>query len=165
MLTVKDPKEIEFEPFWEPATKWFLMRDDGGLPLVKTLLEGDDKLAPYRIMSGIGQNPLIVRYREVGSALETLYGKPMAGKTLEELYNDWFRKRAYEGYRAAVEGRFPAYVRRGVSTSLLKVGYHALYLPCGGKDVTEVVTYIVPLDAAIKTRDDWEKAVKESPWF
>ena len=157
--------EIEFEPFREPAAKWFLMREDGGLPVVKTLLEGDDKLADYRIMSGIGLEPLIVRYREVGRALETLYGKPMAGKTLDELYNDWFRKRAYEGYKAAAESRFPAYVRRGISTTVLKVGYHALYLPCGSDRVTEVVTYIVPLDAAIKTRNDWEKAVKESPWF
>jgi hypothetical protein len=161
----KDPNEIDYEPFREPTAKWFRLRGAGGLPDLALMREGEDKLAQYRIVSDVGRDPLTVRYREVGSALDALYGKPLAGKTLEELYNDWFRKRAYEGYRTAMEEGFPAYVRRGISTSLLKVGYHALYLPCGTAEVTEVMTYIVPLDASIKTRDDWEKAVKESPWF
>jgi hypothetical protein len=166
MLTIKkDPREIEFEPFQEPAAKWFLVREEGGLPAVPALLEGDDKLAPYRITSDITAAPFTVRYRDVGRNLDALYGKPLAGRTLDELYTEWFRKRAYEGYRAAVDGRFPVYVRRSVATTVLKVGYHALYLPCGKDRVSEVVTYIMPINDALKTRDDWEKAVKESPWF
>ena len=161
----KHPTEIEFAPFHEPATKWFMVREEGGMPTVKALLEGEDKLVHYRIMSGIGLDPFTVRYRDVGRNLDALYGKPLAGKTLDELYTDWFRKRAYEGYKAAVDGRFPAYVRRSVATTVLKVGYHALYIPCGKDRVTEVVTYIMPINDALKTRDYWEKAVKESPWF
>jgi hypothetical protein len=166
MLTIKkDPKEIEFEPFHEAATKWFMAREDSGLPSVAALVEGEDKLADYRIISDLSFDPFTVRYRDVGRNLDALYGKPLAGKKLDELYTEWFRKRAYEGYKAAVDGRFPVYVRRGVSTIILKVGYHALYLPCGKDSVTEVVTYIMPINDALKTRDDWEKAVKESPWF
>jgi hypothetical protein len=159
------PEEIEFPPFHGPAAKWFMARKDGALPVAAALAEGDDQLAGYRITSDISTDPFTVRYREVGRNLDALYGKPLAGKKLDELYTEWFRKRAYEGYKAAVDGRFPVYVRRGVSTVILKVGYHALYLPCGGDSVTEVVTYIMPINDALKTRDDWEKAVKESPWF
>jgi hypothetical protein len=160
-----DLKDVDFKPFRGPVWNWFSNRGDSGLPTVTDLLASKDELEPYRIMSGVGLSPLTIRYRQVGQALELLYGKPLLGKTLDDLYNDWFRKRAYEGYKEAIEKRHPVYIRRSFASLRRNLGLYLLYLPCGGAQVTEFLTYIVPTDAAIKTREDWESLVKESPWY
>jgi hypothetical protein len=162
---IRNTRDIPFQPFHLPAARWFAAPGPAGLPDIRDVPDQNDPLASYRILAEIAPEPLKVLYREVGHGLEALYGEKMSGKTLDELYNDWFRKRAYEGYQTAIEERLPVYIRRGTSAPGIDIGYHALYLPCGGSAVTGAVTYVVPTDARIKTRDDWEKALRETPWF
>lgn len=102
MRVVRNPSDIEFEPFAALAGCWFRKRGPDGLPVLGELLSADDPLRDYRMTVIIGDNPRTVFYSEVGEVLESLYGEKIAGKSLDELFNHWFRKQAYEGYEKLI---------------------------------------------------------------
>jgi hypothetical protein len=158
--------DFEHPPFQDALDRWFDVRPENGLPGVDAFLLEADALKNFRMIADLSYEPLSVQYGEVGKTLESLYGGVITGKNLEQLYNDWFRKRAYEGYRKMIQERLPVYERRTFSVIVKKLGYYKLHLPFGsGQDVTQAVTYIMPLDGALKRRDDWEEIVKKTPWL
>lgn len=165
MKVISKPADLDFEPFGPPVRHWFQARREDGLPPLESALLFDDNLAGYRMVGVIQEEPLSILYQQVGEAVERLYGKPIAGKSLDQIYNNWFRKQAYEGYSKVIQARKPVYERRLVSTILKKIGYHKIYLPFGQDRVTHAISYIVPTEDAIKERVDWESLVKATPWL
>lgn len=165
MRTIFDRSVVlEYPPFNGVLSAWFSLaaEDRGG---VGRFLEACDDLADYRMVAEIGAgDPFEVLYSSAGSALERLYGEGMSGRKLNELYNDWFRKRAYEGYRKIAETRHPVYERREIAAVPKKLGYYKMHLPFGGDRVTKAVTYIVPMND-IKERSEWEDIVRKTPWL
>lgn len=169
-IVLNSAAELEYEAFQPLVARWFTLKEAGGIPTPAKLFEGfQDDIAEYKMQARVAHNPLDVAYTHAGATLEALYGKPLAGKNLSELYNDWFRKRAYEGYRLCAETRMPVYDRRTLSTVVVKIGYHKIHLPLdggsAGGEINDVLTYIIPLDRSWKKREDWEKLIKLTPWF
>jgi hypothetical protein len=165
MRVISDPSDLDFEPFGPPVQDWFRARTDDRLPPLESGLLADGALAAYRKVGAVQHEPLSIVYQQAGEALELLYGKPISGKTLDQLYNDWFRGKAYEGYRLMIEAGRPVYERRMISTIVRKIGYHHLYLLFGSDRVTHAVSYILPTEDAISCREDWESMVKATPWL
>ena len=161
------PEELDeiYQEFHQPVQYWYHLNRQGRLPYRDELLGMGDPLEQYRMVAQIKPEPLDVQYGEVGETLENLYGRQLSGKNLNELYNDWFRKRAFEGYQKMLDERAPVYERHSFATILRPIGYYKLHLPFGeGQTITGAATYIVPM-SKMKRRWDWEKLIIRTPWF
>lgn len=168
VITADTVKDVDYAPFRDKVATWNALQSASakGLPSVITFLQQPDDLADYRIASSVrGLEPLSITYDQVGATLEALYGGTMTGQSLDMLYNDWFRKSAYQECRACMDARQPIYVRRTIAAMIKKLGYYKLHLPFGDSTTTDIVTYIVPMDPNMRTRADWEKYIKLTPWL
>ena len=150
--------------FQSLISQWFSTRGGKSLPALEDYLSLPDHLGTYRIIAKI-TGELSVVYESVGESIERLYGAPMSGKNLDELYNDWFRKQAYTGYKKVIKEKFPVYERRSFATIIRPIGYHKMLLPFGDDAVTAVAAYIMPTDKKIHRRSHWEDIIKKTPWF
>lgn len=163
-VTLANIEDI-YEEFHEPVKFWYHVNREERLPFRDELLGMGDPLADYRMDATIKTGPLNVQYGEVGETLKDLYGKPLAHKNLDELYNEWFRKRAYEGYQEMLDKHAPVYERHSFATVFRPIGYYKLHLPFGeGTQITGAATYIIPM-SKMKRRWDWEKMILRTPWF
>lgn len=154
-----------YQEFHQPVQFWYHLKKDGRLPFRDELLGMGDPLEEYRMVATIETDPLDVQYGQVGETLKDLYGRPLENKNLSELYNDWFRKRAYEGYQEMIDKAAPVYERHSFATIFRPIGYYKLHLPFGeGDKITGAATYIIPM-SKMKRRWDWEKLILRTPWF
>lgn len=153
------------EPYHVLIRKWYELRQDKLFPSLDEFKASSYELEEYRMLSRIKHDPLDVFYFEAGAALEKLYGKELANKNLEELYNDFFRARAYEGYGQVIEEKRPIYEQRKFSTVVGNIGYYKLHLPFGKDQVENVATYIIPSSKFIKKAFDWVRIIDKTPWF
>lgn len=164
MQAITHPDELDFAPFRGPVQAWLRLRAERAIPRLEDWQIAHDPLAEYRMEATITP-PLSVQYGYVGAALEKLYGKPLREQNLETLYNDWFRKRAYEGYKFMLQQGGPCYERRAFNTLIRKIGYHKIHLPFGDDTITHAITYIIPMQKDMHKRADWEDIVKATPWL
>ena len=160
-----DLSAVDYTPFHGLIRKWMEARQAENVLPVYSGIDKENELYEYRMVAEIRHNPLSVHYMDVGIVLEDLYGDKIAGKNLEELYNDWFRKMAYLGYQKAIEAKRPVYDRRTISTIIKPVGYHKLHLPYGRERVYQAVTYIVPMDNKWRKKQEWQSIVEKTPWL
>jgi len=166
MKAITAPEMMDFEPFRGAVERWFSLRGTQGLPAFAQWDLEQDPLKDYRMIARVQADPLWVQYETVGAELENLYGKPITGQNLDTLYNDWFRKIAYRGYRFTLEHGVPALEKRMISTIVRQIGYIKIHLPMGNAHgVDHVVTYLLPSGGVFKRRMDWEAMVKATPWL
>jgi hypothetical protein len=165
MQIIRTPDEtVEYDAYNPAIRRWFGLKGvDGRLPDLETFLQEDSELSDFCMLADVKLNPLKIKYSKAGAKLESLYGKPIAGKMLDELFNEWFRKRAYEGYKNMVGEKLPVYEQRSLSTIKGKLGYYKLYLPFD--DCNRAITYIIPSNPKFRKRLDWEQIVKKTPWL
>lgn len=116
MKVISDADDLDFEIFDPAVRQRFKAKPENGLPPWGSALRADDALAAFRMIGVVRHEPLSITYEQVGEALERLYGKPIAGLSLDQLYNDGFREKAYEGYRRMIQARSP--VSRNCSRSI-----------------------------------------------
>jgi len=154
-------------PFHQTVRRWHAVKDNGDLPPLKKYLgEYEDELADFRMLSLINLSPLNIHYYQAGKILEDLYGESLSDKNLDKLYNNFFRKRAYEGYRFMIEAGKPVYEQRSFSTIIGRIGYFKLHLPFGESgEIQSAATYIMPTSNKFKRRFDWESLIKKTPWM
>ena len=163
-ITEKDLSTIP-APFHVPVQKWFKALQERALPSIDDFTKTSYELEEFRMLSKVKQDPLDVFYYEASPRLEKLYGGDLAGKNLNELYDDFFRKRAYEAYAQLIEDKQPTYEHRGFSTIIGDIGYYKLHLPFGDETVEAVATYIMPTSGIIRKRFDWTRLFDKTPWF
>lgn len=120
----------------------------------------------YNIVAKIQLEPFKVFYESAGHTLEVLYGRTLAGKNLDQLYNFWFRSLALNGYKKAIQERMPVYNSSSVATITKPVGYSKILLPVMDLDFQlYVLIFIFPQDASIKKYQDWHALVEATPWL
>ncbi len=124
-----------------------------------------DLLPDYRMVADVTREPRRIFYVSVSKKLEELYGKPVQGKTLDELYNAWFRNVAYQSYDLLMAQALPVYEKRTINTIVKKLGYQKIILPFGQDVVSHAITFLVPLNHDLSERMDWEQMVKDTPWL
>lgn len=155
--------EEEHKIFASHIERWFDHGSAANLP-VKDDFKYGDILMPYRVLATLEDGR--VKYHEAGDQLERLYGAPVSGKYADELYNKWFSKIALQNYTKSLETNSPVYESRQVSTVIKNIGYEKLILPIAAAgDVSSFITYILPLDKDIRTRQDWQDMVDQTPWL
>lgn len=155
--------EEEHKIFASHIERWFDHGSAANLP-VKDDFKYGDILLPYRVIATLEDGR--VKYHEAGEQLERLYGAPVSGKYADELYNKWFSKIAMQNYIKSLETNSPVYESRQVSTIIKNIGYEKLILPIAAAgNVSSFITYILPLDKDIRTRQDWQDMVDQTPWL
>lgn len=165
MQIIHTPDEtVEYDAYNPVIKRWFALRGtDDHIPLLETFLHEEWDVNEYSMVAQVMSSPIKVKYTSAGAKLESLYGKPIAGKMLDDLFNEWFRKRAYEGYKNMLTERLPVYEQRSFSTIKGKLGYYKLYLPFD--EGRHAITYIIPSNPKFRKRMDWEQIVKKTPWL
>lgn len=126
---------------------WDLCRDGRRMPTAGEL--GPSQLSPF--LSNLALVDVIqpgtrILYKQVGSELEWLYGKPLSGIFLHEMPRR-FRFFAEPAYRSLIEERMPAYAQFRFVKRFWIASYERLMLPLSdrsGERVAEILLAIYP---------------------
>jgi hypothetical protein len=161
------------EPFKAALMEWFLLFNGEDTPILEKILNTSPGLDDFRIDVVYYTDEDRFKYIYAGAALEELYGEKLSNRYLDDLYNMWFRRRAVKDYKQVMKTKKPFYEKRNVSTLTRKIGYHKLVLPIETEIADEFfettskqfLTYVIPTNQDIKTKDDWARLVDETPWL
>lgn len=112
------------------------------------------------------ETPFRVRYRLAGSALEDLYGGPLAGRYVDALYTPALRARVLEGYRRVTAGAAPVYDAPMRLLRSFGLGFLRLMLPLSedGDAVDRVLVAIYPCDSRLRHAWQWRRRVDVLNW-
>jgi len=113
------------------------------------------------------ETPFRVRYRLVGSALERLYGGPLAGRYVDELYTPALRAEVLAAYRRVIDGATSDYALPNLWLRAFGFGYHRLMLPLSrsGESVDLVVVAIYPADRGLRAAWQWRPSALLRGWL
>jgi hypothetical protein len=113
------------------------------------------------------ETPFRVRYRLVGSALERLYGGPLTGRYVDELYTPALRAEVLGAYRRVIEGAAADYALPNMWLRAFGFGYHRLMLPLSrsGESVDLVVVAIYPADRGLRAAWQWRPSALLRGWL
>lgn len=116
-------------------------------------------------LTEIAHEPFRVRYRVVGSNLTELYGGPMVGRYVGELYGPRIRDDATAAYRQVVETAERQYKRRRFRLFSIAFGYDRLILPLSrtGERIDMALLPLYPCAANIRSAADWRSLVEVPP--
>jgi hypothetical protein len=154
-------------PFFRPLYRWWLdlqQQTDSPTSIPhKTQIEPDAIRAAiaYIAMAEIERAPkLEVRYRLVGSRLERLYGGPMTGRTLAQLYPRAMVDETLAAYACVAETRRPLYTCRTFRLLRIELGFDRLILPFTTRPDGEIdlaLTCLIPTSDEIREAGDWKR--------
>jgi hypothetical protein len=113
------------------------------------------------------ETPFRVRYRLVGSALERLYGGPLAGRYVDELYTPAVRAHVLAAYRRVIDEVAADYALPSLWLRAVGLGYHRLMLPLSrsGESVDLVVVAIYPADRGLRAAWQWRPFALLRGWL
>lgn len=150
-------------PVFRPLYRWWLELDAaaGAVPakaqIDPTAIRG---LLAYVALADIVREPrLDVRYRLAGSRLEKLYGGPMTGRTLAQLYPRGIVDETLAAYACVAETCRPLYTCRTFRLLRIELGFDRLILPFsthGTGEADLALTCLVPSSDAIREASDWQ---------
>lgn len=168
MQIINTPEQLDTPLLQNLFSRWEKLKD-GNLPSKESVtaqLLGE--VYPYCKFSTIQSEPFDVLYTHVGPAIKNLYKEEMENKRVSELFDPWIRKSVLESYEECVKEAQATYVRKGISTIIGSLGYEYLILPFSSETTDKpeyFVTCLFPLGKDIKQAEDWENAVKDTPWL
>ncbi len=113
---------------------------------------------------GAGFRP---QYLHVGNALNTLYGEPLWGKYLDEVFSPYIRQEPLQAYvRVATSGN-PLFTRRMARTFMKIRGYDRLILPLQDEEghISYTLLCLIPNDKTIIKAQDWREAEDLKGWI
>lgn len=167
MEVIKDTDALTNDALKLFLSRWLEKKDGSKIPtsecVDKNFLES---LEPY-CKHSIALSPFDVKYTCVGSAIKKWYKEDMEDKSINELFDPWFRKIILESYELCAQKALPVYDNKGVSTIIGSIGYEYLILPFSdnGQTVTSFITCLFPLGIKPGEAEDWEQIIKDTPWF
>lgn len=159
--------ELEHPVFIALARLWLQAVRDGNLPSRALFFQKfPEAIKANSLLARIDRKTMDVHYSLAGAALERLYGEPMQGCSLKDLYSPWIRKTVKQSYEDVLIKRCPLYQRRTFSLLLGKVGYERLILPLEDSEgYAWAVTIVFPTSKDIVQAQDWQRLVAETPWL
>ncbi|GIL39948.1 PAS domain-containing protein [Roseiterribacter gracilis] len=154
-------------PFFRPLYRWWLDLQQAGdspdaIPSKSQIDPNAIRAAlAYIAMADIIREPkLDVRYRLAGSRLERLYGGPMTGRTLAELYPRAMVDETLGAYACVAETRRPLYTCRTFRLLRVQLGFDRLILPFASKadgEADTALTCLIPTSDEIREAGDWQR--------
>jgi hypothetical protein len=147
------------EPFHRLLDHWLALKGARRVPLRAQFDPAEVGYALGNLaLVEIEAAPLRVRYRVVGSKLIDLYGGPMTGRYVDELYSPEISDEVHDAYRQLAESAEPLYTRRGFHFFVIAFGYDRLPLPFSrdGGRVDAALLALYPVDDRVKTAADWQ---------